>query len=66
MSPKVETKDELPASQDTPAADGPATKEVESTSLPGPTTNGTTAVNKDDGSHYFPEVPEPLDEAPER
>lgn len=63
----METKEELPASQDTPTVDQPTTREVESTSMSGPVIDGTTVkANKDDGSHYFPEVPEPLDEAPER
>ena len=67
VSPKVEMKEELPASQDTPTVDEPLAKEAEYTSPPGPAADGTTTeVNKDDGSLYFPEVPESLDDAPER
>ena len=82
----METKENLLISQDAPTVDEPATKEVESTSIPapqevpqhtwnpsyvtytqGPATNGTMVdANKDDGPHYFPGVPESLDEAPER
>ena len=47
--------------------DETAAKEVESTSLPGPGTNDAKVeVNKDGGPHYFPGVPESLDEAPEK
>ena len=69
------------ASQDTPTVDEITTKEIESASLPVPQeapqrpwspsyathTQGTTAeADKEGGSHYFPGVPESLDEAPER
>ena len=63
-------KGELSVSPDI-STDGPAVKEVESTPsqdppMQGLTTNGTTTETKDDGSHYFPRVPDSLDEAPER
>ena len=51
----------LPVSQE--ADQGPSS----ATLGQGPTTNGTqVGVNEGDGSHYFPGVPESLDEAPER
>ena len=65
-------KEELPTSRDIPATDGHTTKEVESTPSQdahpqGVTSSGTTTeVAKDNGSHYFPVVPETLDEAPEK
>ena len=63
----METKEELQTSQDAPTVDETTAKDVESTSLPGPVTNDTKAEsNEDDEPHYFPEVPESLDEAPER
>jgi len=68
----VDTKEDLPASQDISTVDKPTTVEVESTPsyatyTQGPTTNGTTAeTTEDDGPHYFPRVPESLDEAPEK
>lgn len=66
-TPMVGSKEEPPAPQDVPTADGPAVKEVESTSLSGPAIDDTTLeAKKGDGPHYFPEVPESLDEAPER
>ena len=70
-SPKVETKEEPVASPDIQTMDEPTTREVESTLSRDPhtqglTTNGTTTETKDDGPHYFPRVPESLDEAPER
>ena len=71
-SPKVETKEELPASQDAPMVDEPTTEEVESTLSHPAYTQGsaigdtTTETTKDDGPHYFPNVPESLDEAPDK
>lgn len=62
VNPKVETKDGLSASRDVPTVDGPVVMEVEN-----PAINVTkTEAAKDDGPHYFPEVPESLDDAPER
>lgn len=71
-SPEAETKEELQTSQDIPTVDELITKEIESvpshtTYTQGPTTSGITAeMTKDNGTHYFPRVPESLDEAPER
>lgn len=61
-SPKGKTKEELPTSRDTPAVDGPVVMETES-----PVTDGAkTEPTKGDEPHCFPQVPESLDEAPER
>lgn len=60
-SPRMETKEEPQDPRDTPTVDEPATKEAE---RPG---NGTAIeTTKAEQSHYFPGVPEPLDEAPEK
>lgn len=68
---EAETREEPPTSSDTPIADEPTIKEVESTPSQDPhtqgvATDGTTMEIKEDGPHYFPIVPELLDEAPEK
>ncbi|KAF9791017.1 hypothetical protein BJ322DRAFT_421705 [Thelephora terrestris] len=55
-SPKVETEKQPQASRDAPTMDEPAVKEA----------GNTTKTVKDDEPHYFPRVPESLDEAPEK
>ena len=67
----METREELPTSSDIPIVDEPTIEEVESTPsqdlhTQGLATDGTTTETKDDGPHYFPIVPESLDEAPEK
>ena len=59
----METEEELPVSRDVPTVDEePVAMEVENSAI-----NGTkTEATKDDGLQYFPKVPEPLDEAPEK
>lgn len=58
----MEAKEELPTSRGVPTVDEPVVMEVESPAVSDTKTDAT----KDDGPHYFPKVPESLDEAPEK
>ena len=69
--PEAETREEPPTSSDILTADEPTIKEAKSTPSQDPhtrgvATDGATTEIKEDGPHYFPIVPESLDEAPEK